>query len=95
MSEVGRPTDLTEELTLEIRKHVLEGKTYLEIQQLLDITASAWDRWVWLDYKDFRTKLNEWKKERMVKRAEKTIDTLIDAEDDRIKLEAISKIGSE
>jgi hypothetical protein len=78
MADVGRPTDLTEDLTLEIRKHVLDGTSYGEIQRLLSITDSAWDRWVWLDYKDFRSKLNEWKKERMIKKAEKNLEEMLD-----------------
>lgn len=88
MNEVGRPTDLTEDLTLEIRKLVLQAKSYKEIQETVGITDSVWDRWVWLNYKDFRTTLNNWKKERLIKKAEINLDVLMDAEDDKIKLDA-------
>ena len=70
MADPGRPTDLTKELELEIRKLVLEGKKSIEIQQELDIPKGTWDYWVWNDSQGFRTKRNEWKRERMLRGAE-------------------------
>lgn len=87
MAEVGRPTDI-DTLALKIRPLVLEGVSYVEIQKLLDISPNTWDTWVYKDFEGFRTNLNNWKKERMIKKAEKTIEELIYAEDDRVRLDA-------
>ncbi len=90
MSELlaGRPSDLTQELTLEIRKLVLSSLSYIEIQEILSINSSTWDRWVWENYKDFRANLQKWKHERMVKKAEVRVDSLMDSDDDRVALNA-------
>lgn len=85
MADVGRPSDLTEELTLEIRGRILEGKNHITIQKELNIDDSTWDRWVWLDYKDFRKKLNEWKRERMFKKAELVLEDSLMSENEKIK----------
>ena len=74
----GRPTDLTEKLSLEIRKLVLEGANYTEIQTILGISDSLWDRWTWLDYKDFRKNLNSWKREMFLKKAEKVSNQIME-----------------
>jgi hypothetical protein len=82
---VGRKSDLTEELTLEIRKLYLDGENYKNIQEILDIVPGTWDRWVYLNYRDFRTKLQNWKKERLVRKAEINLDILMDSEDERVR----------
>lgn len=78
MADVGRPSQLTEELTLKIRAMVLEGKTYIDIQNELQINSNNWDTWVYKDYQGFRTSLNNWKKERLIKKAEKISDEILD-----------------
>ena len=88
MNEIGRPTELTEELTLKIRQGVLDSKTYIQIQQELDISPNTWDTWVYKDYNGFRTNLNNWKKERMIKKAEKVVDKSMDSETEKIALDA-------
>jgi len=88
MSDIGRPTELTEELTLKIRKGVLDNKSYIEIQQELDINSNTWDTWVYKDYNGFRANLNNWRKERMIKKAEKVIDKSMDSEAEKIALDA-------
>ena len=88
MNEIGRPTELTEELTLKIRQGVLDNKTYIQIQQELDISPNTWDTWVYKDYNGFRTNLNNWKKERMIKKAEKVVDKSMDSETEKIALDA-------
>lgn len=88
MNEIGRPTELTEELTLKIRQGVLDNKTYIEIQQELDINSNTWDTWVYKDYNGFRTNLNDWKKERMIKKAEKVVDKSMDSDTEKIALDA-------
>lgn len=88
MSEVGRPTELTEELTLKIRQGVLDNKSYIQIQQELDISPNTWDTWVYKDYNGFRADLNNWKKERMIKKAEKVVDKSMDSDTEKIALDA-------
>ena len=88
MSEIGRPTELTEELTLKIRQGVLDNKSYIQIQQELDINSNTWDTWVYKDYDSFRTNLNNWRKERMIKKAEKVVDKSMDSETEKIALDA-------
>jgi len=50
MSNRGPKTELTDKLVLEIRKMVLDGKSYVEIQQELEINDSTWDTWVYKNY---------------------------------------------
>jgi hypothetical protein len=75
---MSRPSDLTEELTLQIRKLVLDGFKYVDIQETLDIPANTWDAWFYKDYKDFRKNLNSWKTERLVKKSEKLSEDILD-----------------
>lgn len=75
---VGRPSDFTHELALQIRALVLEGKKYKEIQEELDILPTTWDAWVHRDYKDFRKNLNSWKFERLIKKSEKLSEEILD-----------------
>lgn len=88
MSKVGRPTELTDDLTSKIRKLILDSLSYTEIQEILEIPPSTWDTWVQNDYLGFRGKINQWKKERIVKKAEAKVEALISAEDERVALQA-------
>jgi hypothetical protein len=88
MAEVGRPTELTDELTTKIRALVLDSKSYTEVQQILEIPTGTWDHWVYTDYQGFRGKLTSWKRERMVKKAEAKVEALIEADDERVALQA-------
>jgi len=75
---MARPSDLTEELTLKIRQLVLEGKTYKDIQETLNIPDNTWDTWIYKDYKDFRKNLQSWKAERLIKKTEKLSEEILD-----------------
>lgn len=88
MAEVGRPPELTEELTLKIRSLVLDQIEYTKIHEILDIASGTWDYWVYKNYHGFRDNLNKWKHERMIKKAEVKVDVLMDSEDDRVALNA-------
>jgi hypothetical protein len=57
---------------------VLEGKKYVEIQSELGILPGTWDVWVFKDYRNFRKNLTAWKQERMVKKAERNIEELLE-----------------
>jgi len=88
MAEVGRPSDLTQELTLKIRALVLDGQSYENIKQILDIPDGTWDSWIYKNYMDLRTSLINWKHERMTKKAEVKVETLIESEDEKVALNA-------
>lgn len=75
---MSRPTDLTLELTLQIRALVLDNVKYKDIQQKLEIPDNTWDAWVYKDYKDFRKNLNSWKAERLLKKSEKLSEEILD-----------------
>lgn len=77
---MSRPSDLTQELTLQIRAYVLDGFNYNKIQETLEISSNTWDAWVYKDYKDFRKNLNSWKKERLLKKSEKLSEEILDME---------------
>lgn len=74
----GRPTLLTDDLILAIRKRVLEGQMFITIQADLEISPNTWDAWVYKDYQGFREKLNTWKKERLLRKTEKLSDEILD-----------------
>ena len=74
-----------EEITAKVRTQYLDGKSYIEIQEILDIKASTWDSWVYKDYKDFRANLQKFKHEKLVRKAETQLDILLDSEDERIQ----------
>ncbi len=77
-TEIGRPSELTEELTLKIRSRVVEGKLYKDIQRELDISPNTWDTWVYKDYKDFRASLIDWKYEKYIEKAERNLNKIMD-----------------
>lgn len=84
----GRPTELTKELRLEIRKLVLLGKNQKDIVYELEIAKGTWDTWFWENYQDFRNDIRKWKQERMIAKAEETMGQLIDSEDENIKFKS-------
>lgn len=75
---MSRPSDLTDELTLQIRALVLSGEKYVTIQETLGIPSNTWDAWVYKDYKDFRKGLTSWKQERLLKKSEKLSEEILD-----------------
>lgn len=85
MSEVGRPTQLDEELTAKIRTLVLEGLNYKTIQETLEINPSTWDTWVYKDYQGFRTNLRMWDNEILINIAKGNLHQLLQGDDDKIR----------
>lgn len=82
---MGRHSDLTEALTLEIRKRVLAGQQYKEIQSELDIPDGTWDGWVYRDIQGFRKSLLDWKAERFLRMAEDNMPFLLNSENEKVK----------
>jgi hypothetical protein len=87
-NEVGRPTELTEEVTLKIRQGVLEDQLFKDIQQELQISPNTWDTWIYKDYKGLRTNINNWRKERMIKKAEKVVERSMESDTEKVALDA-------
>ena len=83
----GTKPQLTEELTAKVRTLYLDGESYTSIQQILDINPSTWDSWVYKNYKDFRVQLQNYKHERLVRKAETNVDVLLGSEDERVQLD--------
>lgn len=77
MAEAGRPTELTDELYLKIRQAIFEGKNYKTIKEELEIPAGTWDTWINKDYNLFRTKLDGWNRDVMLKQAESNLKEII------------------
>ena len=78
MSNRGPKTELTDKLVLEIRKMVLDGKAYVEIQQELEINDSTWDTWVYKNYQGFRNNLVDWNYERILNKCERLSEEILD-----------------
>jgi transposase len=75
---MSRPSDLTDELTFQIRNLVLEGFMYKDIQSQLDISSNTWDTWVYRDTQGFRDNLIKWRNEKLLKKAEKISNEILD-----------------
>ena len=84
MTDTYKSHDI-KDITLKVRKLYLDGESYTSIQQELDIPANTWDSWVHKDYKEFRTNLQKFKHERLVRKAELNVDVLLGSEDERVQ----------
>ena len=84
MTDTYKSHDI-KDITLKVRKLYLDGESYTSIQQELDIPANTWDSWVHKDYKEFRTNLQKFKHERLVRKAETNVDVLLGSEDERVQ----------
>lgn len=78
--EVGRPSELNDELCLKIREFVLQGKTQREIAKLCEIAEETIESWIWRNYKGFADKYRLYKVERRLKKAEENIDDFLEME---------------
>lgn len=74
---VGKPTALTEELSLSIKALVLEGLMYKTIREKLDISKGNWDLWVNTNYKAFRDMLTTYDHEYQLKLAKENIRQIL------------------
>lgn len=81
----GPKSSLTPEVALQIRSLYLQGMNYKTIRETLGLTEYAWDQWYYHNRQDFRTKIQQWKHERIIKKAEEELEVLIHSDDERIK----------
>lgn len=85
---VGNPTILTDELSLQIRRLVLNRLEIVDIQKELNILPNTWDSWYYRNTQGFRDLMTQWRHERMIKKAEQVIDDSLHSDDEKIKLDA-------
>lgn len=91
--EVGRPTELNEELFAKIRSLVLEEKNLKEIGIILEIPESTIYHWSSENYCSFADKYLTYEQERKLRKATLKLETLIDSEDERVALNASTFIA--
>ena len=80
----GRPSRLDDHLFKEIKGLVLEGLNLKEIAEALDISYATIRDWEYENYKGFSDKMLSFKHERMLRKAEINVETLMDSEDERV-----------
>lgn len=88
MTEVGRPTQLDDELCLKIKALLLDGHNHKSICEILGINYDTWQGWITRNYNGFTDRLTIYRHERMLQKGESNLEVLMDAEDDKIKLQA-------
>ncbi len=65
-------------MSLKIRALVLDDLSYDEIRDELDIPKGTWDSWFYNDTQAFRENLAKWKHERMVRKATRNLEEILD-----------------
>jgi len=93
MAEVGRPSELDNELLVKIKDCIVEGKNYLETSQEIGVPYDTFCGWKKRNYDGFADTLLTYEHERMVKKAEKRIEQLVYAEDEKVALNASTFIA--
>lgn len=93
MAEAGRPSLLTDELLLKIRESILAGNNLKETANLCGIEPETIYDWNYKNYRDLSTLIDTWVAERRLMKAEKKIEQLIDAEDEKVALNASTFIA--
>ncbi len=94
MAEVGRPTELSEELMLKIRDLILEGMSIKDMSEILGIPYATMRYWSATNYQSFTDKLLSYKHERIIQKAESNLEQLLEGDDDRIRAD-LSKFALE
>lgn len=93
-NDVGRPSQLDDkDFFLKIRELILDGNTYEQVQEILDIPKGTWNHWYYNNTHNFQDVLMTYVQERKLNKAEIKIETLIDSEDERVALQASTFIA--
>ena len=93
-NDVGRPSELEDKsFLLKIRELVLEGKSDVEIQEILDIPKGTWNTWKYTNFHNFSDLMLTYGQERKLTKAENKIEVLVDSEDERVALQASTFIA--
>jgi len=88
MADVGRPSELTEELLLKIRECVLDGCDLKSMAQRLGLNIDTVYGWHQRNYEGFTDKFLAYKHERILKSAEARLEVSIDSDDEKVALNA-------
>lgn len=93
-NDVGRPSELEDKsFLLKIRELVLDGKSDVEIQEILDIPKGTWNTWKYTNFHNFSDLMLTYGQERKLTKAENKIEVLVDSEDERVALQASTFIA--
>jgi hypothetical protein len=92
MNQLGRPTELSEELFAEIRKLVLVNKNMKETAEILEIPYNTMSKWSSDNFGSFADKWLSYEHERKLEKAEGKIESLVDSKDEKIALQASALI---
>ena len=88
-NEVGRPTNLTDELIKQIKAYTLQGKNLKEIAELSQINLNVLYLWSSDNYLNIADKIEGWKRDRMLLLADITSNYIqsLDTEDENGKVD--------
>lgn len=93
-NDVGRPSELEDKsFLLKIRELVLDGKSDVEIQEILNIPKGTWNTWKYTNFHNFSDLMLTYGQERKLTKAENKIEVLVDSEDERVALQASTFIA--
>ena len=83
--DVGRPSLLDDPaFFLKIRELILDGSTYEQVQEILDIPKGTWNHWYYNNTHNFQDVLMSYRHERMIRKAESNVEVLMESEDERV-----------
>lgn len=98
-NEVGRPTDLTDELVKKIKQSILDGNDLKTTASICEIDTQKLYNWHSDNYLNIADKILNWKHERMLKLAEGNLSDIMSlgiSDKDSLKVVAdVSKFVSE
>lgn len=77
MAEVGRPTDLTDELVKKIKQYILEGKNLKETARACEIDEQKLYQWNSDNYLKLGDKIEGWKRDRKLMLAEQNLEAIM------------------
>lgn len=77
-NDVGRPSALTEEMTVKIKYCILEGKNNKETAEELGIPYDTFEGWVKRNYDSFADSLLLYKHQRLLNKAERNLENYLD-----------------
>lgn len=81
----GRPSALDKELSIRIKKLILEGKNYKETAEIIEIPYDTFLGWVEKNYEGFGDLMVTYRHERMLRKAEKNIEDYADMKAGELK----------
>lgn len=77
MREVGRPTDLTDELIKKIKQSILDGNDLKRTANICGIDEQKLYNWNYLNYLNISDKIEGWKRDRKLKLAEENLEAIM------------------